>query len=83
MSGIAAFPKSSDLREIFSLVPLDRILVETDSPYLAPHPTGVKGMSPLTLFTLHELAQKYLKLVLKNSLHRRNVTFRPYSTKSY
>ncbi|MFW2542108.1 TatD family hydrolase [Primorskyibacter sp. 2E107] len=38
MSGIAAFPKSKDLREIFAAAPLDRILVETDSPYLAPPP---------------------------------------------
>ncbi len=38
MSGIAAFPKSGDLRAIFAKAPLDRILVETDSPYLAPPP---------------------------------------------
>jgi TatD DNase family protein len=38
MSGIAAFPKSGDLRAIFRAAPLDRILVETDSPYLAPPP---------------------------------------------
>lgn len=37
-SGIGAFPRSSDLREIFLNAPLDRILVETDSPYLAPPP---------------------------------------------
>lgn len=38
MSGIAAFPRSADLRAIFAAAPLDRILVETDSPYLAPPP---------------------------------------------
>ncbi|WCR00403.1 TatD family hydrolase [Paracoccus aestuarii] len=38
MSGIAAFPRSDDLRRIFAAAPLDRILVETDSPYLAPPP---------------------------------------------
>jgi TatD DNase family protein len=38
MSGITAFPKSSELREIFQEVPKDRILVETDAPYLAPPP---------------------------------------------
>ena len=38
MSGIAAFPKSGDLRAIFAAAPLDRILLETDSPYLAPPP---------------------------------------------
>jgi TatD DNase family protein len=38
MSGITAFPKSTELREIFAAAPLERILVETDAPYLAPPP---------------------------------------------
>jgi TatD DNase family protein len=38
MSGIATFPRSQDVRDIFAAAPLDRILVETDSPYLAPKP---------------------------------------------
>ena len=37
-SGIAAFPRSTDLRAIFAAAPVDRILVETDAPYLAPPP---------------------------------------------
>lgn len=37
-SGIAAFPKSGELRAILAAAPLERILVETDSPYLAPPP---------------------------------------------
>ncbi|MEO0830465.1 MAG: TatD family hydrolase [Pseudomonadota bacterium] len=46
MSGIAAFPKSADLREIFAAAPLDRILVETDAPYLAPPPYRGKRNEP-------------------------------------
>ncbi|MEO9822222.1 MAG: TatD family hydrolase [Paracoccaceae bacterium] len=46
MSGIAAFPKSQDLRDIFKTAPLDRILVETDSPYLAPPPYRGKRNEP-------------------------------------
>lgn len=38
MSGIATFPKSQDIRDIFAAAPLDRVLVETDAPYLAPAP---------------------------------------------
>ncbi|MDG2341355.1 MAG: TatD family hydrolase [Paracoccaceae bacterium] len=38
MSGIAAFPKSQELRDIFAAAPVERILVETDAPYLAPPP---------------------------------------------
>jgi TatD DNase family protein len=37
-SGVATFKKSEDLRAIARDVPLDRILVETDAPYLAPTP---------------------------------------------
>ncbi len=46
MSGIAAFPKSRDLRAIFAAAPLDRILVETDAPYLAPPPHRGKRCEP-------------------------------------
>jgi TatD DNase family protein len=38
MSGITAFPKSQNLRDIFASAPVDRILVETDAPYLSPPP---------------------------------------------
>ena len=46
MSGIAAFPKSQALRDIFAAAPTDRILVETDSPYLAPPPHRGKRNEP-------------------------------------
>ena len=46
MSGITAFPKSQDLRDIFAEAPLDRILVETDAPYLAPPPKRGKRNEP-------------------------------------
>ena len=46
MSGIITFPKSNELRDIFSLAPLDQLLVETDSPYLAPPPYRGKRNEP-------------------------------------
>ncbi|MEM9522602.1 MAG: TatD family hydrolase [Pseudomonadota bacterium] len=46
MSGITAFPKSHELRNIFASAPLDRILVETDAPYLAPPPYRGKRNEP-------------------------------------
>jgi TatD DNase family protein len=55
MSGIAAFPKSQALRDIFASAPVDRILVETDAPYLAPPPYRGKRNEPS--YTLHT-AQK-------------------------
>ena len=49
-AGIVTFPKAAELREVARMVPADRFLVETDSPYLAPvpHPrqaerAGVRG----------------------------------------
>jgi TatD DNase family protein len=51
MSGIAAFPKSQELREIFAAAPLDRILLETDSPYLAPPPHRGRRNEPA--YTAH------------------------------
>ncbi|MFV0292040.1 MAG: TatD family hydrolase [Paracoccus sp. (in: a-proteobacteria)] len=46
MSGIAAFPRSTGLREIFAAAPVERILVETDAPYLAPPPHRGKRNEP-------------------------------------
>lgn len=46
MSGITAFPKSQSLRDIFKTAPVDRILVETDAPYLAPPPNRGKRNEP-------------------------------------
>ncbi|MEM6676944.1 MAG: TatD family hydrolase [Pseudomonadota bacterium] len=46
MSGIAAFKKSEALRAIFAAAPRDRLLVETDSPYLAPPPFRGKRCEP-------------------------------------
>jgi len=51
MSGIAAFPKSDALRRIFAAAPVDRILLETDSPYLAPPPFRGKRNEPA--YTAH------------------------------
>lgn len=46
MSGIATFKKSQELRDIFAAAPVDRILVETDAPYLAPQPRRGKRNEP-------------------------------------
>lgn len=60
MSGIATFPKSGELRDIFARVPLNRVLVETDSPYLAPVPyRGRRNEPAYTAFTARTGAQVF------------------------
>ena len=46
LAGIITFPKSGTLRDTARLVPLDRLLVETDSPFLAPVPHRGKRNEP-------------------------------------
>jgi TatD DNase family protein len=45
-SGILTFKKAQELRDVASFVPLDRMLIETDSPYLAPVPYRGKTNNP-------------------------------------
>ncbi len=53
-AGNATFPKASDLRLAATQVPADRILAETDTPYLAPQP--VRGRTNEPAYVLHTLA---------------------------
>jgi TatD DNase family protein len=53
-AGNATFPKAVDLRLAARLVPAERILAETDSPYLAPQP--VRGQRNEPAYVMHTLA---------------------------
>lgn len=53
-SGIITFKKADELRDVFREVPLDRLLVETDAPYLAPIPHRGKRNEPA--FVTHTAA---------------------------
>lgn len=56
-SGILTFPKGDAVREIAAIIPADRLLVETDSPYLAPIPYRGKRNEPAyTVYTARHLA---------------------------
>ena len=58
-SGILTFRNAADLREVAKMVPLDRLLIETDSPYLAPVPfrgkTNTPALVPLVAQQVAEL----------------------------
>jgi TatD DNase family protein len=46
LSGIVTFPRALELKEVARMVPLDRLLIETDSPFLAPVPFRGKRNEP-------------------------------------
>ena len=56
--GAATFKRNTDIREAFAACPLDRILFETDCPYMAPEPLrGIECEPALIVFTATALAQ--------------------------
>jgi TatD DNase family protein len=66
-SGIITFKNSIDLQETFKLIPKDNILIETDSPYLAPVPNRGKKNEPAFIdYTAAKLAE--LKNISKQEL---------------
>ncbi len=57
-SGMITFNKCGELRDIFAEIPLDRLLVETDSPFLAPVPhRGHRNEPAFVRYTAEKLAQ--------------------------
>jgi TatD DNase family protein len=57
-SGIVTFKSAADLKEVARFVPLDRLLIETDSPYLAPVPHRGKVNNPSYVpWVAREIAQ--------------------------
>ena len=56
-SGIITFKNSQELQETFKIIPLNRLLIETDSPFLAPEPyRGKKNEPSFVKFTAEKLA---------------------------
>ena len=66
-SGIITFKNSLELQETFSFIPLKKLLIETDSPFLAPEPKRGKKNEPSYIkFTAQKLAE--IKKIDKSSL---------------
>lgn len=77
ISGIATFKRADDLRETIKSVPLDRLLVETDAPYLAPVPFRGKTNEPsyvahtaATVAELKELSTEALAAATTDNFFR-------------
>ena len=66
-SGIVTFKNAGDIREIARFVPLDRMLIETDSPYLAPMPyrgkTNNPSYVPFVAQQIAEVRQQTLEVI--------------------
>ena len=59
-SGVVTFKNATRVREVAATVPLDRLLIETDCPYLAPHPhRGELNHSGLMRYTAEALAEVF------------------------
>ena len=77
-SGIITFKNSKEVQETFKFIPLDRLLIETDSPYLAPEPLrGKKNEPSFVIHTAEKLANlkdvPITELVNKTSLNFENL----------
>lgn len=61
-SGVVTFKNAARVKEVAASIPLDKLLVETDAPYLAPHPMRGKinhsGLMRYTVMTLAEIFDK-------------------------
>jgi len=75
IAGIVTFPKASNIRELLKVIPDDRLLLETDAPYLAPVPhRGQKNHSRFMVKTAEKVAleknismEKLSEITLNNS----------------
>jgi len=81
LAGIITFPKAVELRETVRRVPLDRLLTETDSPFLAPVPHRGKRNEPAyvrrvveTLAELHNVSAEQMAEETRANFH---ALFRP------
>ncbi len=77
ISGIATFKKSEYLHNVISYCPKELLLIETDSPYLAPEPFRGKQNQPMFIDNIYKLVAK-----LKNLTHNEllNITRTNFET---
>jgi len=80
-SGILGFRNADDLRDVARKLPLDRLLIETDAPYLAPPPHRGKTNEPALVFrvaeTLAETQGIALQIVSEQTTANARILFRP------
>jgi TatD DNase family protein len=81
LAGIITFPRAAELRETARLVPVDRLLAETDSPFLAPVPHRGKRNEPAhvarVIAALADLQQRDAAYVAERTSANFHSLFRP------
>lgn len=79
-SGILTFKNAQDIRDVASFVPMDRLLIETDSPYLAPTPyrgkTNNPSYVPFVAACLAELKQCPVETIAQVTSQNFEILFR-------
>jgi TatD DNase family protein len=73
--GVATFPKAADVRESARITPFDKLLLETDSPYLAPVPHRGKRNEPAFVVRTAEVIAKARGTELEELANESTVTF--------
>ncbi len=75
MTGMITFPKADNVREVLPETPHDRLLVETDTPYLAPVPHRGKRNQPAFVVAVLERLAEELGLSIAQAVRQTNENF--------
>ena len=76
LSGIVTFKNALELQEVAKKLPLDRILIETDAPYLAPMPHRGKTNKPAYVVHVAEFLAKLRGDTVENIAEQTSANFR-------
>ena len=69
LSGIITFKNANNLRDVIQLVPLKYLLIETDSPFLAPVPLRGKSNEPANVRYVADYLSNYLNISLNEFIN--------------
>ncbi len=61
-AGNITYPKAEDLRQVLKIIPLDRLLLETDAPYLSPQKVRGEKNTPFNIKYTYEFVSNFLQI---------------------
>ena len=77
-SGIITFKKSNDLRDVVKYVPLEKMLIETDSPYLSPDPFRGKSNEPANVKIVAETVASIKQIAFNEVANSTTANFKTF-----